>query len=305
MKRAPTPKKAVLFLQGTIGSGKSTVGQRAVDMLAAAGVRAVALEQDTFVPKHGLKKAGAACFAEFQRLLGTHDVIVLQRNNANVEQFGKYADEAKYNGFTRVFWTPSEWYGNDDGDDDGKRHDEAASSSSSLPAPRTLLSCLLALTCMQSVMLRKGHVGLKHCPLDRQLFLVLSFLCQLHTPTAKHADTVLRLEYFDRKATEECKLEPDVAAYYVQYLAEVRRDGFKAKPKPQAEVILRLQLDTSKYQSLRRPIVEHLKNILTAPEVSVSLGQTAGQQQIAGEHLVGPDGTRQPGHVRHRCTWPA
>ena len=38
-------------------------------------------------------------------------------------------------------------------------------------------------------------------------------------------------------------------------------------------------------------IVEHLKNILTAPEVSVSLAESAGQQQIEGEHLVGPDGT--------------
>ena len=38
-------------------------------------------------------------------------------------------------------------------------------------------------------------------------------------------------------------------------------------------------------------IIEHLKNILTAPEVSVSLAESAGQQQIEGEHLVGPDGT--------------
>jgi polysaccharide export outer membrane protein len=38
-------------------------------------------------------------------------------------------------------------------------------------------------------------------------------------------------------------------------------------------------------------IERHLRTILRAPEVSVSLGQTAGQQQIAGEHLVGPDGT--------------
>ena len=31
--------------------------------------------------------------------------------------------------------------------------------------------------------------------------------------------------------------------------------------------------------------------MLTAPEVSVSLGESAGQQQIEGEHLIGPDGT--------------
>lgn len=38
-------------------------------------------------------------------------------------------------------------------------------------------------------------------------------------------------------------------------------------------------------------IEKHLRKTLKEPEVSVSLGQTAGQQQISGDHLVGPDGT--------------
>lgn len=38
-------------------------------------------------------------------------------------------------------------------------------------------------------------------------------------------------------------------------------------------------------------IRDHLSLILEAPEVSVTLAQLAGQQQIAGEHLIGPDGT--------------
>ena len=38
-------------------------------------------------------------------------------------------------------------------------------------------------------------------------------------------------------------------------------------------------------------IETHLKSILRDPQVSVSLAQSSGQQQIAGEHLVGPDGT--------------
>jgi polysaccharide biosynthesis/export protein len=38
-------------------------------------------------------------------------------------------------------------------------------------------------------------------------------------------------------------------------------------------------------------IKKHLTQLLTAPEVSVVLAQSAGKQQIAGEHLVGPDGT--------------
>ena len=40
-----------------------------------------------------------------------------------------------------------------------------------------------------------------------------------------------------------------------------------------------------------RAVEEHLRRVLRAPEVSVSLLQAAGQQEISGEHLVGPDGT--------------
>ena len=38
-------------------------------------------------------------------------------------------------------------------------------------------------------------------------------------------------------------------------------------------------------------VYAHLKRILREPQVSLTLAQAAGQQQIAGEHLVGPDGT--------------
>ena len=38
-------------------------------------------------------------------------------------------------------------------------------------------------------------------------------------------------------------------------------------------------------------VFHHLQSILREPQVSLTLAQAAGQQQIAGEHLVGPDGT--------------
>ena len=38
-------------------------------------------------------------------------------------------------------------------------------------------------------------------------------------------------------------------------------------------------------------ITRQLRSVLTEPEVAVSLLQASGLQQIAGEHLVGPDGT--------------
>ena len=36
---------------------------------------------------------------------------------------------------------------------------------------------------------------------------------------------------------------------------------------------------------------KHLRRILRDPEVSITLSQSSGQQEIAGEHLVGPDGS--------------
>ena len=41
----------------------------------------------------------------------------------------------------------------------------------------------------------------------------------------------------------------------------------------------------------RESVVEHLKLTVRDPEVSLTLNQSTGQQQIAGEHLVNPDGT--------------
>jgi polysaccharide export outer membrane protein len=41
----------------------------------------------------------------------------------------------------------------------------------------------------------------------------------------------------------------------------------------------------------RAAIDRHLRSTLREPQVSVSLAQIAGMQQIVGEHLIGPDGT--------------
>jgi polysaccharide export outer membrane protein len=38
-------------------------------------------------------------------------------------------------------------------------------------------------------------------------------------------------------------------------------------------------------------VTKHLKRILKDPQVSLTLNESGGQQQVSGEHLVGPDGT--------------
>ncbi len=47
-------------------------------------------------------------------------------------------------------------------------------------------------------------------------------------------------------------------------------------------------------------IVTQLESILTAPEVSISLVEAVGVQQIKGEHLIGPDGTVNLGSYGER-----
>lgn len=44
-------------------------------------------------------------------------------------------------------------------------------------------------------------------------------------------------------------------------------------------------------EELEQEIDRHLRQYLKEPKVMVSLAETVGKQQIAGEHLVGPDGT--------------
>jgi protein involved in polysaccharide export with SLBB domain len=44
-------------------------------------------------------------------------------------------------------------------------------------------------------------------------------------------------------------------------------------------------------EEARDAVFRHLKRVLREPQVSLTLAQAAGQQQISGEHLVGPDGT--------------
>lgn len=41
----------------------------------------------------------------------------------------------------------------------------------------------------------------------------------------------------------------------------------------------------------RERVLEHLRQIVRDPEVSLTLSQAAGQQEISGDHLVSPDGT--------------
>jgi polysaccharide export outer membrane protein len=56
-------------------------------------------------------------------------------------------------------------------------------------------------------------------------------------------------------------------------------------------VLFRERLGNQSLDEAQDAVFRHLKRVLKEPQVSLTLAQAAGQQQIAGEHLVGPDGT--------------
>lgn len=226
--------KLVLLLQGTIGLGKSCVGYCTVNMLNKLGMKTTALEQDTYIPKYGLKGSGNACFNEFKSLLKQFDIIILQRNNANYMQYSRYVDEAKENGFTVVFGFPSE-------------------------IKDLKLLQLLGLTCMQSTMNRKGHIGLKDCPIDKQLQLVLTFISQLQVPNrGKKIDLVFEVDYLNRDKISDFQIDKQVLEWYQNYYDDVAKDVAKNVQKTKIrsfnDVSSTLKLCTRDYQELRLAI---------------------------------------------------
>ena len=250
----PTKKsvsKIAIFLQGTVGLGKSTVGYRLAILLNEMHIKSLAIEQDTFIPKYGIKGSGKACFTEYKKALKAYNIVILQRNNANPQQYSKYLEEAHSEGFYTVFWTPIE-----------------------------LFDPVLGIVCMQSLMNREGHIGLKDCPLDKQFQLVLTFLSQIEVPTPNNmVNSVASLHYLVKNYKEISKKNSEAISFYQEYYNDVRLSGHKAKMRSVDEVINKLELKSGKYNELRLPvdvivrqIIDHVVTIWDKP---VPKGHTA------------------------------
>lgn len=216
--------KFVVFLQGTLGLGKSTVGNRAMLILKTLGFKAITLEQDTFVPNYGLKGAGPKCFEEFTRLLKLYDVVILQRNNADPQQYLKYVEEAKRQQFKTIFFSPS----------------ELKNAKSKI---------LLGLICIQSVINRKNHIAMKNTSVEKQVQLVLIFLSQIRIPnTSRKIDHVIEINYL-KSMIKGFQLDQQTLKWFQEYFADVCKNGWNAKIRP-----IHPNLRSKKYQQLRLPI---------------------------------------------------
>ena len=122
---------------------------------------------------------------------------------------------------------------------------------------------------------------------------------------AKISLPAYRIEPPDILLINAIRLAPK-APYFLQPLDVLQIDALQTLPdapvsgsfqiEPDGTVNLGPAYGRVKVQGLAvgeasRAIEKQLNRVLRQPEVSVSLLQAAGQQEIAGEHLVGPDGT--------------
>ena len=122
---------------------------------------------------------------------------------------------------------------------------------------------------------------------------------------AKISLPAYRIEPPDILLINAIRLAPK-APYFLQPLDVLQIDALQTLPdapvagsfqvEPDGTVNLGPAYGRVKVQGLAvgeasRAIEQHLNRVLRQPEVSVSLLQAAGQQEISGEHLVGPDGT--------------
>ena len=106
----PDDLPILLLMQGIPGSGKSSVAAKAVEVLQSRGITATQLAQDDFADL-GTKASSSACFDTVRELLvaKNHRVVILARNNANAQQFGKYLQFDSYLAHA-VFFCPSELF---------------------------------------------------------------------------------------------------------------------------------------------------------------------------------------------------
>lgn len=245
--------KVLIVLQGTLGLGKTTLGNYIAELLNKHNIKAKTLEQDTFVPKHGFEKAGKICFSVFKSLLKSAKVIILQRNNANQSQYLKYIEAAKHAEFTVIFFSPSE-------------------------VKNSKYKYLLALTCMQSVLNRKNHIISNLTSLDKQLLFVLIFLSQLEVPDERNnnVDYIFDINYLDETKMDNIDkniittegIEPQFN-WYLNYYNNVCTYNWQTVPRDVKEVTEALKLTSVDYQQLRLPldiianiVVDKILNIL-------------------------------------------
>lgn len=228
------PAKGVLIvLQGVTGLGKSTLSKSVATALS--DYKVIPLEQDTYVARWGLQKAGEKCLEECGKLMKSTpcpQAIILARNNSNYSQYSKYVALANDNDYYVVVVTP-----------------------------RDNSSTKFGLACLQSTMRRKSGSTISDLPLEKQFQITMGFLGSFQEPSvSEKINEVFWLDWLQPKFPE---LSLSVVKYYQDYYSETKKyeNPFDAPVRKLEEIITSLQLDTSEYSNYRTPVSELTKTL--------------------------------------------
>jgi len=103
-------RRILILFQGAPGLGKTTLAAPLAEKLNSVGVNAIAVEQDTFAAKNGLKSSSFLFTQHLKGLLEGEDldVIFSARNNANHNQYKRHVKLASsVPGWECLFLYPS------------------------------------------------------------------------------------------------------------------------------------------------------------------------------------------------------
>lgn len=239
------PARGVLIvLQGVTGLGKSTLSKSVTEIMS--GYTVVPLEQDTYVAKWGLQKAGEICLEECSRLMkqtSCPQAIILARNNSNYSQYSRYVVLANENDYYVVVVTP-----------------------------RDYSSVKFGLVCLQSTMRRKTGSTISDLPIEKQFQITMAFLASFQEPSV--SEKINEVFWLDWLQTGFPELSLSVVKYYQDYFNETKKydNPFDVPSRKLDDVVAGLQLDTCEYSDHRTPVADltktladKIRQLITAP----------------------------------------
>ncbi len=223
-------QRLVVIFKGLPGLGKSHIGNLVRMELNKLGLNVVSLEQDDFTGK----SAGQKCLAKFTDYVKNQsiNVILLQRNNANRNQYGRYVDVADYHGVKVIFVSPAE-----------------------------IDLKILLLVCIEAVIQRHGHKTFDQLSEAVRAKLVLSFYLEFRKEENDHA-----LQWLS--VANDQDVDISVSNYLIDYLNELQQSKNvydNRKYRPLMELNEKLRLKTTNYQQYRRStndLVTELKSLI-------------------------------------------
>jgi len=242
-------RRILVLFQGAPGLGKTTLAAPLAEKLNSVGINAIAVEQDTFAVKSGLKNSGFLFTQYLKGLLEGEelDMIFSARNNANYSQYKRHVNLASSSpGWECLFLYPSHL----DSTTEGGREKQ-----------------LFGLMVLDSVYQRSEaarlnkippHPTFSSIPLGKKFQISANFLNLLEKPI-DYPGIAIKWVKEPSKPNNLPTLELN------QFLAKVKAQGWKYMPSEEECMPPSLKIGEIDWCSLlRTPLNELISNVFSA-----------------------------------------